>query len=264
MTWQYPRRQLLREAGRPPGERNLFPLTYEDIANTPEIAQSVDNPWANKTTYLSVYHDFFTTNTGQDWTMTNVGVGSGVATLTAERNGAIQLQSGTSNSGYTLYAVGDATIIPFVSTRHPYMETRAVLLSALGTAAVRHMGFGNDYTAASPNDFIGFRVTGTGNWFAVTRSGGTETTTDTGIAAALNTWYLFRMWVDGRGTRVWMEMLSDANPRVRLFGPVQHTANIPTGGLAMGLRVANPNPAEGATRNFGVDHIAAYQLRQAA
>lgn len=263
MNWRRPTQQLIRDGGNLVGQRNLFPIAAEDIANLPGPAESMDNPWLNHADYVSSYADFENGDMPQGWTLTNVGIGSGVAVLTGERNGALQLASGTSLNGYTLVANGSQTVLPWINVRNPYMQCRAVLTTNLGTAAVRHIGFGNDFTAVTPANFIGFRTLGgSANWFAVTRAAGVETTTDSGVAAAIGTWYLFIIQAWARGTKVSFEMWSDANPRKPLLGRVTHTANIPTVALAAGLRTMQPNPAEAATRDIAIDFADLVQLRQ--
>ena len=259
-----PWQQLRRSPGGVAGLRDRFPQTYESLPDTPSLgALFDDNPRLNSRKYVHWYKEFGTTNTEGEWSMVNTGTGTGLATLNSERNGVVQLASGTSNNGFTFYGVGSAVVFPFSNLRNPYMEMRAVLTTALGTAAVRHVGFASDPSVVAPTDLICFRTSGgTANWFAVTRAAGSETTVDTNIAAATGTWYLFVIRIWAKGTKVTFEMWSDANPRLRVFGPVTMTATIPTAALVGGLRTMNPNPAEGATRDIAIDYGYIYQLRQ--
>lgn len=235
------------------------------MRDKPNLEQLLDHPALNPRKYVNFFAEWGVA-TNDDWGTVNNGLGSGFNTLSAE-NGAGSITNGGAANSYAAVMLGRGSATPdgiINPNKHPYFETRATLASNLGTAKRALLGFCSDFTAAAPAEFIGFRVTGTGNWTAVTRTGGVETgsATDTGIAAALNTVYIFVWRVESKGAKVLFEMWSDANPRVRVFGPVAHTANIPTTAYTCGLGTHN-----GADTNEGsiqVDYTWVYQLRQAA
>lgn len=260
-----PWNQLRRGPGSIPGMRDLSPQTYSALPDAPDLSDTIDHPMLNPLKYAWWFTDWGVA-TNDDWGVLNTGAGSGFNTLSAE-NGAGSLTNGGMANSYVAVMIGrgagtpDGIINP---NKHPYFETRATLATALGSAKRTVIGFCSGWELSTVTDLIGFRAVGTGNWFAVCRTGGSEagSTIDTGIAAAINTVYIFRVWVDRKGLRCWFEMLNDANPRVRVFGPVPITTNIPTTARTFGL--GNMNGADVTTGEIQVDYCWAYQRRQAA
>lgn len=258
-----PWNQLRRGPGVTPGMRDRDPQTYSALPDAPDLGVALDLPQLNRLKYAYWFAEFGIA-TNPDFGVLNTGAGSGFTTLSAE-NGAGSLANGGSANSYAAVMIGrgadppDGIINP---NKHPYFETRATLATNLGTAKRAVIGFCNGWSTTTVTDLIGFRATGTGRWFAVCRTGGAETTIDTGIAAALATVYIFRVWVDTKGLRCWFEMLNDANPRVRVFGPVPIIANIPTTAQTFGLGTHNSSDVNNGT--IQIDYIEAWQLRQAA
>ena len=75
-------------------------------------------------------------------------------------------------------------------------------VQAAQDGAVRRIGFETAQTASGdPTNGIFFRATNLGNWYAVTRSGGAETATDSGVAQS-TTFHQFKILQNSVGTSV--------------------------------------------------------------
>lgn len=71
-----------------------------------------------------------------------------------------------------------------VSTRVLPRMRMGVAHEDLDVSNVIRLGFADGSLGADATNWIGFRAAGNANWFAVTENGGTETATDTGVAAS--------------------------------------------------------------------------------
>ena len=96
---------------------------------------------------------------------------------------------------------------------------------------------------------IFFRASGAGNWFAVTRNGGAETATDTGIAQ--------------KGAGIWTKFLITTNPAgtsatFSIDGQIVATnqaTNMPAAGVLMAPFVKGDTTGVGSSESFGIDYI---------
>ena len=263
MTWPSPPpgQQLRREAGGTLGERQLHPLSWEDLRDKPDLSAMLDHPMLNRRKWVYSAIDAFGSSILGEWL--SVTAGGGVGTLNSV-GGAVEIKTSTGIGNYdTLCAGNIQTYLPWDLDRYPHFEVLIAFSQAVGTSAVRHIGFAEDHALAAPTDLACFRATGAGNIFAVTRTGGSETAQDTGLTStsSLNVRRIFEVWADTLGTRVGFAIWNDNSPtRSLVFGPLYLTATIPTGSLAAGISVKNDGDA--AARGIQIDYGEVYQLRQ--
>lgn len=160
--------------------------TWEDIERTHETDKSI------------VIREDFTSASppyATGWITGGVGAGSGYSAYAEAANsnhlGANSLRTGTTATGYTLMSLAPGW--SFAYGGNLKMEW-IVSLEALsdGTEGFKVLvGLGNDILGGEHTNGILFTYTDTessGHWECVTKEGGSETSTDSGLAAAGNTW----------------------------------------------------------------------------
>jgi len=156
------------------------------------------------------------------------------------RNGVIRIAGAID----AIYPYGSDTMLPYVQSKNPEVRISAAQYGT-GTAT-RRMGLGSAVLTADPTNGIYFRHTNAGNYFGVCRSGGVESTLDTGIAAANGVFHTLRMKVTGTTS---VEFFVDGSSK----GTV--TAYIPTASLFLSLGTSS------ASYGLDVDYVMVSQDR---
>jgi len=113
-------------------------------------------------------------------------------------------------------------------------------------------GFADNTSAGAPSNGIYFSYdrTSNTNWEAITISGGTATTTDTGVAVATSTWY--DMYFDINAVSTSIDFYINGS------NVATHTTNIPTNNLKIESRMLKSSNS-GVTKSFDIDYMYVYQ-----
>lgn len=138
---------------------------------------------------------------------TSSGTGSAASwsNLVGGRVGVVSLVTGTTTTGYATRLSSNTTVIVFGSGE--MVVEQGVRLEDLsdGTDTYTFRAGFLDASNGDPTDGCFFRYAHTensGNWTLVCRSNGTETTADSSIAVAVDTWYALRVVVNSDASSV--------------------------------------------------------------
>lgn len=159
-----------------------------------------------------------------------------------DHNGIIIVQLSTFDSNVNYYILGQtatADVCKFtdVSTLYYIIKTPATLQHSI------RIGFMDDYgSSPSANEICFERLTGEANISVVTRSGGTQTKTSSGIAYSANTWYTFKISRTASNTVDFTINTTTVN----------QTTNIPTGFMNVGVQIQG-NGSNSADEDFKFD-----------
>ncbi len=193
-----------KSAGFDPETHREF---YDDFLGTDDIAAAP--PVLNRS-----FAGFWKLNNGGDAAANNYGVS------TWQIRGEASLGHGNR------YLCRDKTpaFDLFSGAKNPDLKMRwAQITTGAGT---RRIGLcGAAMSAADPTSGIYFRHSAGGNLIAVCRSGGTESTLDTAVAAAAGTFRQGRMKKSGSSVEVFVDQVSK--------GTI--SSNVPTGNLGLGF-----------------------------
>jgi hypothetical protein len=140
----------------------------------------------------------------------------------AERGGVIRFAGcGSGSYGPFLRPTGSNTSLPYASSKNPTVIVRQ---AQYGTSPniTRYIGLGSADLNAAPANGIYFRYTTNGNYIGVCRSGGSETTLNTGVAASNGTFHTLKFVVNGTTS---VEFFVDGVSKGTI------TTNIPTANL---------------------------------
>ena len=164
-----------------------------------------------------------------------VGLASGLANTI----GVLYLAVGaTANKGakisMTDYATGGFALILGTQANLTYICCHKNGQAA-NAAFTQRVGLTTCETNAEPVRGIYFRASGTGNWYAVTRSAATETATDTGVAQA-TTFKEFKIVINSAGNSV--AFYIDGNL------VATHTTNLPSAGLTPVFQIDNTDTTD--------------------
>jgi hypothetical protein len=112
-----------------------------------------------------------------------------------------------------------------------------------------NIGFIDNAAAAMPTDGAFFRTQDGGNWYAVTRSGGTETATDSGVLPS-STYRTFKIVVEDVAGTLTAKFYIDGTLKAT------HTTNIPIGSdqTGIGTQIVRTG-ATGLANSFNMDWI---------
>lgn len=186
-----------------------------------------------------VANDFIWSNYDDAFAVDNSGAGSSGANdtygvdNTSHANGVFALNTGTTTTGYADLQRGGANIKLGIGTTMKFRIRAALptLSDGTNTYTVYFGLFGSAFPGES-NDGVYFKYSSavnSGKWLAVTASGGTRTSTDTGITA--NTSYaIFEYTINAAGTSVTFKINGST--------VATNTTNIPSGflnGLFFGI-----------------------------
>ena len=168
---------------------NYFNQTRGDA----RYSQLLDNYLPTKPTILR--DDFIsgTNETGEigdlNWSVTNGSVTTTIAFAIDHPGIIVRQSSATNNQINTLFPSRLVTNL----TIHTNNLSRFTWIIRFPTAITNHsfrLGVSADWSTNTPTNAIFFRKANTdANWILVSRAGGLETTANSGVAPALNTWY---------------------------------------------------------------------------
>jgi hypothetical protein len=193
------------------------------------------------------------------YSSTNSGSGSGVTqggpfiNATTNAVGVLMLESGTTTSGYAALHTGDNVLR--INTGTAFEFATRLITETLSSASEEYrieVGFGDDWGSSTwPTDSIVFRydrATDGANWQCVTRSGGSEGKTDSGIAVTAGTagtMQTLSFTVNATGTSV----------AFSVSGAVvaTHTSRIPTNAESLGYGAAILKSAGTTEVRVGLD-----------
>lgn len=169
-------------------------------------------------------------------------------------DGMFALQSGGTANNYRSLSIqsntGTRRTLALSSTAHRVKcqfsvigaLTNKILIVGLGSASV----INSAYQAAGANTGCFFRIDAAGagvNWFAVTKNGASETTTNSGVADAINagsTSQLFTVEIVATSTSVKYYLSTGANVSAPTL-IATHTTNIPTAAIGFIVGVMTKN-----------------------
>ncbi|HYD16749.1 MAG TPA: hypothetical protein VEB03_01965 [Candidatus Nanoarchaeia archaeon] len=141
----------------------------------------------------------------------------------ADHPGIYEFRSGSTNGNSRILWL-DANAItarPFTALGSREWTAEFCVRFPENTSHFSILGFRDDTTAgSSPTEGIVFDSTDGGNWFARTKSGGSQTSTDTGIAKDAD-FHVFEIRSDGSGTITF---------HIDGAQVASHNANVPAGG----------------------------------
>lgn len=185
------------------------------------------------------------------WQLASNGTGAGTSVIqpgSLNAVGIVSLDLGTTTTGRSaLTGNGGATpsFLKFGADRSRFQAKMAIHVLSNGTDTFTTRAGFMDSVSAEPTDGCYFRYTdgvNSGKWQAVTRSNGTETATDTGVAPVADTWHLMSIDVNAAGTSVVFAIDGST---------VTNTTNIPTGaGRETGYAIS-ANKSAGTTGTSG-------------
>jgi len=168
------------------------------------ITIGADAQGFDPTSYAEFYDDFMSINgvaspviSDKPW------IFIGVYGWSEDNNGVILIRSDATNRGHFSQSDGSGTFAKtWIYSLNPTFISRIAQLGA--SASTRRLGLVDATlnTAAEPDNGIYFRFTVDGNYIAVCRSGGSEDTIDTNVAAADGTFNILKFVVSGDGTSV--------------------------------------------------------------
>jgi len=199
--------------------------------------------------------DHFIGSDPQSFTTTNGGSGSSTSFSEQSVVGVWTIRTGTSASANQrgalctnlgAFAFDDVTSAEFQCNGSMASFNFS---STSGEEGFCNIGFIDNAAAAMPTDGAFFRTQNGGNWYAVTRAGGAETATDTGVLPN-NSYRTFRILVDNVGgtltAKFWIDGTLEAT----------HTTNIPTGAnqTGIGAQIVRTG-ATGLANSFNMDWI---------
>lgn len=153
----------------------------------------------------------FNTNVNQPhgvWTRYSSGGSGGAVSQVGNHVGIYQCSTSSSATGRSILYNGNSM---YLGTGEVTLEWDCNLKTALSDVTETYVAFVGFYDSsvtaaiASVDDLCGFRYAYTensGNWTAVTRQNSSETTTDTSVAAAADTWVRLKLVVNAAGTSV--------------------------------------------------------------
>jgi hypothetical protein len=125
-----------------------------------------------------------------------------------------------------------------VNTVYYIIKTPATLFHSI------RIGFKDDYgTDITTNGIFFERLMGEANISIVTRSGGTQTKTSSGIAYSANTWYIFKI----------ARTLTNTVDFTINTTTINQTTNIPTGFLNVGIQLLSDGTSNTADEDFKID-----------
>jgi hypothetical protein len=159
-----------------------------------------------------------------------------------DHNGIIIVRLSIFDTNINYYILGQtatADVCKFtdVSTLYYIIKTPATLQHSI------RIGFMDDYgSSPSANEICFERLTGEANISVVTRSGGTQTKTSSGIAYSANTWYTFKISRTASNTVDFTINTTTVN----------QTTNIPTGFMNVGVQIQG-NGSNSADEDFKFD-----------
>lgn len=210
------------------------------IATTGSTFQGVprykENPLGpgDGSTWSSYFEDFRGVYSGSSYVFAGglipvySGTGSAISTVNCTTNemGVFRVGVGTTATGYGGLRNGSASGLCFGSGRN-YIKTRARIsnLSSTDEAFTLRLGWTDGITGNAPTDGAYFRYTDTengGRWTCVCVSASTETTVDSGVSVAANTWAKLEIEINAAATSAVFKI--DGNTVATI------TTNIPSGG----------------------------------
>lgn len=218
-----------------PEETELDTVITDHIKeNLPSIALGVGS--------FHFVDDFVGEVVSADWNQLVSGTGSVIAKTTGdEDHGVVKLKSGGNVNRLAHLNWGGGRAIN--TSHYPRAKIRIKCVD-LADSYTR-VGFYRD-----DNDYLFFEKTGTGNWMAISKSGGTATTSnDTSIASSSN-------WVE---LVIVVENLNIVKFYVNRILQITHTTDIPTNNLEFSIYQLTTGGA--AVRELNVDFVELWQER---
>jgi len=183
------------------------------------------------------------TNVSQGWPFTNASTNA---------VGVLMLESGTTTSGYSSMSTWNNALRFNTGTAFTF-EAR-LITETLSSAAQEYrleVGFGDSWSSTWPTDSALFRydrATDGANWQCITRAGGSETKTDSGIAVNAGT--------TGTMQILGIEVAADGSSVVFKIAEgtvATHTTRIPTNGGSLGYGAAILKSAGTTEVRVGID-----------
>lgn len=193
------------------------------------------------------------------WGLANSGSG-GIAsgTWAQQHPGIITLQTGATNPSTSRIFLTRAEGAPGQLIRNEFDLTWIVRPSNSLTSVIHRLGMADDWgpnSLATPTtDWFGFEVdrinvTDT-TWHVITRSGGVETDTDTGVTVSLGSWYRLRLRYSTTGGVNAVDF--EVAVGTTVSATAQHTTNVPTTALNPGAAVRS---ASAANKGMDLDYF---------
>jgi hypothetical protein len=172
------------------------------------------------------------------WNSAGTSVGLNAGTPTADRPGIRRL-NGSANTGNVV----NLNIDGLIPASFFDLEFHISLPSI--TAVVVRVGYSNQLTTSPPSDGIywEFDSANIANWAAVTRASSDETLTDSGVAAAVDTWVALKV---RRASATSIQFYLNGVPMAL------HTDDIPT---AAGQIFLQLQTTENVTKNLDIDKV---------
>lgn len=171
--------------------------------------------------------------------------------------GEWNLSTGASATGEAAAKVCNADHILFDANSNRLVWEAVFHIPTLSTAGVQEFRSYYGYRSIDGNDGAFFRTTTGSGIEAVTRSGGTETATDSGLTLVADTTYWMRIVVvNNANVYFWIDALGNELEDTTI-GP--HTTNIPSADMACGAHIVK---TVGTTaRTIRMQGMLAYQRR---
>lgn len=229
---------------------------WESYARNPDLGTSEQSSifWTDFIGFYATLNGFQPTTSGSGAAVTQGWPFIGTVTQAV---GVLMAETGTTDAGYAAFHNGNS-VLRLDNGAAVNMSGR-VLVQDLSTASEEfrvEFGLGNDWWNTSwPSDSVCFRYDratySDDNWRAITRHDGTETATDTGVAA--------KELTGGDSMQVLAIEADEDGAEVRFYidGTLEatHTTNIPGDNDSMGPGLAILKSAGTTERRVGVDWL---------
>ncbi|TSD02974.1 MAG: hypothetical protein Athens071416_365 [Parcubacteria group bacterium Athens0714_16] len=174
--------------------------------------------------------------------------GSGTITYTSAESGRVGLVKGksgtTTNNGSTLYLVDPANQPIFPSSFGNLTIIFSIKQVDANSSSNMQIGTADNIALIGDvNNGAYFRSSGSGNWYAITRSGAIETATDTGVAQA-SSFKQFKIVINSNYTSIafYIDNVLKAT----------HTTNLPSGNLSPRVQIVTTS---GTDYSFDIDYF---------